>query len=76
MNLYSDNTDPLLSLFFPLCATDAVNPTCSQIPKLSGSNPQTLSSALGDRQHSRKAGKCLVEGVRGAVVVDLQVNMV
>ncbi|MCI4388405.1 hypothetical protein PGIGA_G00085450 [Pangasianodon gigas] len=33
---------------------DAVNPACSQIPKLSGLNAQTLSSASGDRQHSRK----------------------
>ncbi|XP_058268088.1 A-kinase anchor protein 2 isoform X3 [Hemibagrus wyckioides] len=33
---------------------DAVNPTCSQIPKLTGLNAQTLSSASGDRQHSRK----------------------
>ncbi|XP_060764824.1 A-kinase anchor protein 2 isoform X3 [Neoarius graeffei] len=40
---------------------DAVNPTCSQIPKLSGSNPQTLSSALGDRQHSRKAALYAME---------------
>ncbi|KAF4081856.1 hypothetical protein AMELA_G00145170 [Ameiurus melas] len=33
---------------------DAVNPTCSQIPKLSGLNAQMLSCASGDHQHSRK----------------------
>ncbi|KAK3522085.1 hypothetical protein QTP70_024355, partial [Hemibagrus guttatus] len=43
-----------LQKFFVLLSTDAFNPTGLQIPKLAGLNSQTLSSASGDRQHSRK----------------------
>ncbi|KAM9455545.1 palm2 and akap2 fusion isoform 3-T6 [Clarias gariepinus] len=40
---------------------DAVNNTCSQIPKLSGLYSQTLSSASGDRSHARKAALYAME---------------
>ncbi|KAI5100036.1 A-kinase anchor protein 2 isoform X3 [Silurus meridionalis] len=43
----------LYHCFFYLCSTDARIHTCSQIPRLPGLNPQTLSSASGDHQHSR-----------------------